>query len=56
MVDDEIESAASSYIHDIYLDESKSRVDRVIEHLKAYRLKSKPPESLRNPSVFAFWD
>ena len=43
-----IGAATSSYIDDIIVDESKVSVIRVIEHLKTYGLKTKPPEHLGN--------
>ena len=41
-----IASSASSYIDDIYVDESKASVDEVIEQLKCFGLMTKPPERI----------
>ena len=44
--DEEVASATSSYIDDIYVDVSRVDAERVVEHLKNYGLESKPPATM----------
>ena len=45
-VNPRIGSSASSYIDDIFVDESKASVEEVVGHLKCFGLVTKPPERI----------
>ena len=42
--DDVIRAGTSAYVDDVYVDEGKVSAEKVMEHLAAYGLESKPPE------------